>query len=84
MIKSIINPITGQSFIISNDTPFSVITDIIYFIVQTMSLYAQTIKLFHLRMYRMWFARFRHYKSSYESEIITITITRQLLLIKNS
>ena len=35
MIKSIIHPITGQSFTISNDTPFSVITDIIYFIIRT-------------------------------------------------
>jgi len=38
MIKSIIHPITGQSFTISNDTPYSVITDIILFIIQTIQL----------------------------------------------
>ena len=38
MIKSIIHPITCQSFSISNDTPLSVITDIILFVIQTIRL----------------------------------------------
>lgn len=35
MIKSIIHPITGQTFAICNDTLHFVITVIMYFIIQT-------------------------------------------------
>jgi hypothetical protein len=59
MIKSTIHPITGQSFQ-CNDTPLFVITVVVFFIVKTMSIIAQTTRSIYLKSYRLWFARFRY------------------------